>query len=366
MDRIGIMLDWALMEKGIQGLKSYERLPYYVEIGRELGLEPVFFHPRHVKPGDERVKGYFWNGNRLVSQLVSVPRVIHNRVLTGDTKARNVIRRLSQKKTVFNGLVVRDKRRVHQMLWKNEHIRSYLPHTVPYSMEQLRQFLDKYQVVYVKPSIGSVGIGVARIERHGGNYHFIASKKRQILSHSQILSTVRRWVGNKRFLIQRGIPLARYAGKTFDIRVSVQKNKEKQWTVSGMVAKVANQKNKLSNLSRGGTAVPFSEALVPIFPEVKQQQAVIERVGIAAVEIAKQYGRHFSSLADLGMDMGIDERGNPYLIEVNVRDQRYSFFKAGEKAMFKQTYRHPLEYAQTLLAEKKNRKHQLLSPSYLL
>ncbi|EJL39418.1 hypothetical protein BAG01nite_07690 [Brevibacillus agri] len=355
MDRIGIMLDWAIMQKGIKGDKSYERLPYYVEIGKELGLEPVFFHPRHVLAGEERVQGYFWNGSRLVSRLVPIPRVIHNRVLTGDQKARAVISRLSKKKTVFNGLVVRDKRKVHQMLWKNEHIRKYLPHTVPYSGEQLRQFLDKYQVVYVKPSIGSVGIGVARIERHGSDYHFIASKKRKVMSRPALLAAVRRWVGNKRFLIQRGIPLARYGGKTFDIRVSVQKNRERDWTVSGMVAKVANSKNKLSNLSRGGRAVPFTEAVATLFtPE--QQAETIQRISEAAVAIAKQYGRHFSSLADLGMDMGIDEKGNPYLIEVNVRDQRYSFFKAGEKAMFKQTYRHPLEYALTLLEEQKLRK----------
>ncbi|MGF9825413.1 YheC/YheD family protein, partial [Brevibacillus agri] len=139
------------------------------------------------------------------------------------------------------------------------------------------------------------------------------------------------------------------------IRVSVQKNRERDWTVSGMVAKVANSKNKLSNLSRGGRAVPFTEAVATLFtPE--QQAETIQRISEAAVAIAKQYGRHFSSLADLGMDMGIDEKGNPYLIEVNVRDQRYSFFKAGERAMFKQTYRHPLEYALTLLEEQKLRK----------
>lgn len=366
MDRIGIMLDWAILEKGIQGVKSYERLPYYVEIGRQLGLEPVFFHPRHVQVGDQKVRGYFWEGNRLVPRLVSIPRVIHNRVLTGDLMARNVIRRLSNKRTVFNGLVVRDKRRVHQMLWKNEQIRDYLPHTQPFSMEQLRKFLERYQVVYVKPSIGSVGIGVARIERHGNSFLFIASKRRQVLSYMQLLTVVRRWVGNRRFLIQRGIPLARYKGKTFDIRVSVQKNSEKQWAVSGMVAKVANKQNKLSNLSRGGTAVPFSEALAPLFPELEQQQAVMDQISRAAVEIAKQYGRHFSSLADLGLDMGIDERGKPYLIEVNVRDQRYSFFKAGERAMFKQTYRHPMEYAHRLLTDKKQRKNPVRQPNVLI
>jgi len=360
VDRIGIMLDWGIMQRGIKGDKSYERLPYYVEIGKELGLEPVFFHPRHVFPGDEKVKGFFWNGNRLIPRLVYIPRVIHNRVLTGDGRSRSTIQRLSRKKTVFNGLVVRDKRKVHQMLWKNQEIRQHLPHTVPYSGEQLRQFLDKYRIVYVKPSIGSVGIGVARIERHGNEYRFISSKKQRSLTRNQLLAVVRKWVGNKRFLIQQGIPLARYRGKTFDIRVSVQKNGDREWTVSGLVAKVANQQNKLSNLSRGGRAVPLTEAIAETLPPEAHPQ-IVEKISEAAVKIAMQYGNHFPSLADLGMDMGIDDQGNPYLIEVNVRDQRYSFFKAGEKAMFKQTYRHPLEYAHTLIYEQKARKKRQLA-----
>lgn len=355
MDKIGIMLDWGIMQKGIKGDKSYERLPYYVAIGKELGLEPVFFHPRHVLAGDEKVRGYFWNGSRLIPRLVHIPRVIHNRVLTGNGRARGVINRLSRKKTVFNGLVVRDKKKVHQMLWKNQLIRHYLPHTVSYSAEQLSQFLDKYRIVYVKPSIGSVGIGVARIERHGNEYHFIASKKRKTMNRERLMAVVRKWVGNRRFLIQQGIPLARYEEKTFDIRVSVQKNGEREWTVSGMVAKVANQKNKLSNLSRGGRAVPLQEAMTGTFSE-EQQERTMEQIREAAVEIARQYERHFQSLADLGMDMGIDDKGHPYLIEVNVRDQRYSFFKAGEKSMFKQTYRHPLEYAHTLIQDTGKRK----------
>jgi len=104
----------------------------------------------------------------------------------------------------------------------------------------------------------------------------------------------------------------------------------------------------------------LTEAIAESFnPESHPQ--IVERISDAAVKIAKQYGQHFRSLADLGMDMGIDDQGNPYLIEVNVRDQRYSFYKAGEKSMFKQTYRHPLEYAQTLIYEQKARKKQQLS-----
>jgi YheC/D like ATP-grasp len=347
VNKVGIMLDWNIIQHGINGKKSYERLPYYVEIGRELGLEPVFFHPRHVL-SNGKVKGYFWNGSRLVPRVVPVPRVIHNRVLTGDLKARQVIRSLSKTQLVFNGLVVRDKRKVHQMLWKNPQVRSYLPHTVPYSRDNLRHFLDRYRIVYVKPSIGSVGIGVVRIEREGDHYHFISSQYRKVLSRQGLIVELARWIGNKRYLIQQGIPLARYEGKTFDIRVSVQKNREQKWSVSGMVAKVANQKNKLSNLARGGRAFPLETVLRESFsPE--QQKEIIERIGLAAIQLARQYESYYPSLADLGMDMGIDGKGNPYLIEINIRDQRYSFYSAGEMAMFKQTYRHPLEYASSLM-----------------
>lgn len=357
MKRIGIMLDWDIIEKGRSGEKSYERIPYYVEIGKELGVEPVFFHPRHVLTGDKQVKGFFWNGSRLIPRLVHLPRVIHNRVLTGDSRTRAVISRLSRKRRVFNGLVVRDKRRVHQMLWKNRDIRAYLPRTVPYSASMLEQFLDQYRTVYIKPAIGSVGIGVARIERHGHAYWFISSKMRRVVTRKRLLQLVKHWVGQKRFLIQQGIPLARYRDKTFDIRVSVQKDGDRQWTISGMVAKVANQKNKLSNLSRGGKAVPLPTAMKHSF-SAEEQNEIIKQIGQAAIAIAREYERHFPSLADLGLDMGIDQLGHPYLIEVNVRDQRYSFFKAGEKEMFTQTYRRPMEYALSLIQEQSSLKQR--------
>jgi glutathione synthase/RimK-type ligase-like ATP-grasp enzyme len=349
VDRVGIMLDWTVLQRGIRGDKSYERLPYYAEICKELGMEPVFFHPRHVRPGGQTVLGHFWNGSRLIPRLVNVPKVIHNRVLSRNGRIRATIRRLSRTRTVFNGLVVRDKWRVHQMLWKNPAIRTYLPHTVLFTPERLRMFLDRYQTVYVKPAIGSVGIGVARIERHNNAYRFIAFRRNRTLSRKRLMAEAARWVGKRRFIIQQGVPLARYQGKTFDIRVSVQKNGNQEWTVSGLVAKVANRANKLSNLARGGRAVPLSRALGPLFT-AEQQKEVVERIKRAAVEIARQYQRHFPSLADLGLDMGIDRQGHPYLIEINVRDQRYSFYKAGELAMFKKTYRHPMEYARSLLA----------------
>lgn len=350
MKRIGIMLDWALMENGIAGKPTYERLDYYVEIGKELGLEPVFFHPRHVDLKRKMVTGHFWNGNRLIARTVPIPKVIHNRVLSGQAPTRAIIRQLSRNYKVFNGIVIRDKQRVHQMLWENKWIRPYLPKTQLFTPQTLRQFIEQRPVVYVKPSIGSVGLGVVRIEQQGSRYVSITSRQKKLLGKQTLGKEISRWVGHRKFLVQEGIPLAKYRGETFDIRVSVQKNGLGNWCISGMVAKVANQANKLSNLARGGQAVKLDEVLKELFaPE--QMQIVKMRLGLAAVEIATQYAKYYPSLADLGMDMGIDESGNPYLIEVNVRDQRYSFFEAGELELFQRTYRHPLEYGRSLFSD---------------
>jgi glutathione synthase/RimK-type ligase-like ATP-grasp enzyme len=206
--------------------------------------------------------------------------------------------------------------------------------------------LNRFPVIYVKPVVGSVGIGVARIERVGERYHFISSKMRKLLGKTELISETLQWVHGRRFIIQQGIALAKYQGQTFDLRVSVQKGASRQWDVSGMVCKVANSFNKLSNLSRGGHAVPIDKVFATLFTK-EQAEQVKENLRTAAIGIARQYEHHFSSLADLGMDMGVDLQGNPYLIEVNVRDQRYSFYKAGEVDMFKRTYHTPMAYART-------------------
>ncbi|NGQ96381.1 YheC/YheD family protein [Brevibacillus sp. SYP-B805] len=353
MDRIGIMLDWALMQKGIAGKQTYERLDYYAEIGKELGLEPVFFHPLHVDLKAKRVIGHFWNGTRLVPRAIRIPAVIHNRVLSGQPSTRAIIRQLSRHYKVYNELVVRDKGSVHQLLWKNEQLRPYLPKTRLFTRPTLVQFLGKFDVVYVKPAVGSVGEGVVRIERKGDRFLTVSSKLRKRTDKVRLMTAMRGWVGRRRFLVQQGIPLAKYQDRTFDVRVSVQRDGTREWCVSGMVAKVSNRYNKLSNLARGGHAVPLDQVLASLFPQEKIAQ-VKSRLAVAARMIAKEYAKHFPSLADLGLDMGIDREGNPYLIEVNVRDQRYSFFEAGELEMFKRTYRHPLEYGKSLFKQSKN------------
>ncbi|MGD8191115.1 YheC/YheD family protein [Brevibacillus ginsengisoli] len=350
MGQIGILLDWKVLQRAIEGKSTFERLNYYEEIGKELNLFPVFFHPLHVDFTRNKVRGYRYRNGKLVRHKTKLPKIIHNRVLTGDNKTNQAIQRLGRIGKVYNGIVARNKSTVHRLLIRNPNLRKYLPQTSLYTKDNLVRFLQGNPVVYVKPVVGSVGKGVARIERQGDNYLFVAAGKRAVLSKYGVVTEAGRWVSGRRFLVQQGIPLARYHGRTFDIRVSVQKDGNREWNVSGLVCKVANPQNKLSNLSRGGKAEPIDRVLLDLFDSNLKVQEIKKRISQAAIEIAQQLNKFYPSLADLGMDMGIDREGNPYLIEVNVRDQRYSFYKAGSIGMFKETYRRPMAYGKSFLS----------------
>src|SRR5690606_15874855 len=124
--------------------------------------------------------------------------------------------------------------------WNNPQLRLYLPETKRYSRNNLEFFLNRHPVIYVKRVIGYIGHGVVRIERHGDKYRWISADKQAWLSRTGLLRQMERWVKQRKYIIQQGIRLASYKENTFDIRVSVQKNEEQQWAISGMVAKVAN------------------------------------------------------------------------------------------------------------------------------
>nr|WP_206766923.1 YheC/YheD family protein [Brevibacillus laterosporus] len=332
---------------------TYERLAFYVEIGARLGLETVFFHSSQINFATNKIKGYVWRDKKLVPSTFIIPKVIHNRVLSGKKDTIKRIKKLEKVSRVYNGIVTRNKWIVHKRLWTQDNLRHYLPETKLFRNRAFTDMLNKYDIIYVKPVIGSVGTGVARIEQKPDGYFFYSSQTSESFQHlEELVQFVEKWVNNKTYIIQQGIPLCKYQDRTFDVRVSIQKDQLHEWKISGMVAKLANLDNKLSNLAQGGSAEQLETVLGSLFA-TQSIPIVVRRLQTACFAIVEQLELNEPSLVDLGLDMGIDQFGLPYFIEANVRDQRYSFFKAGEKAMFYQTYETPLEFGATLYRKKK-------------
>lgn len=108
----------------------------------------------------------------------------------------------------------------------------------------MREMLDRYIMVYLKPDRGSCGVGVMKVEKLAGpkadatySYH-TARRIRQFQRLEDLEAALENRIGEKHYLIQKGIRLLKYQKRNVDIRVMVQKNLEGQWETTGILGRM--------------------------------------------------------------------------------------------------------------------------------
>ncbi|MFZ7943324.1 YheC/YheD family protein [Neobacillus sp. 19] len=346
---IGILVD-GLVYNGIRrGYSYFERLAFYEEAGKKLELIPCYFRLKDVTPGSEWIQALVREtSGRYQLKTVSMPAVIHNRGLFFTERAK--VKLLQLQKTgvmIFNGWNRYGKMRVHEILMQNEELRPHLPETKRASFENLKEMMKKHNELIIKPNSGSLGGGVMMVEnRDNEGWVFNYNQKREPFT-AEWPDMLRKKAANKYYLIQQRIPLAKYQGSPFDLRVSVQKNGSGDWQVTGIVGKVAKHGNYVTNVAKGGTCKTLQE-LVSNSPSLDLDKVYqdIENFSIKAVE---ELAAHFPGLADVGLDIGLTEDGFPMFIECNGRDLRITFGKAGMMDVWKATHTTPISYARYLL-----------------
>jgi len=343
---IGILIDHRRLGRMKRGAYGHERLKFYHRAAVPLGMLPVYFSLNRVDFLSGTVRGYRYADGRVRPLTARIPAVVHNRAMPANKAQRARLKRLKAKAYVFNGQNRYSKYRVHRLL--SGRFPANLPDTALFSEGALKRMMDQYGDVFVKPRSGSVGIGIANAKRRpDGSWRvrMPSGRKALALSGPKARAALARLARGKSYLVQSGIPLARWRGRPFDIRVSVQRDGTGEWQVTGMVGKVARKGSHVTNVARGGT-VERCSVLLRQFPDAG---AVSEAVRQTSLRIVQELGRRLPQLADVGLDMGVDRDGKPYFIEMNCRDQRYSFHKAGLSKAFFRTYENPMKYGKYVM-----------------
>ncbi|SFF71279.1 YheC/D like ATP-grasp [Planifilum fulgidum] len=352
-DSVGILLGSPVIHKILSGKPTYERAELYFECGHRIGLTPVLFNLEGLDLTKEQVSGYVWSptSKRYLRTVQPLPRVIHKRILSSSPKLASLFRKLG--KRLFNPPINRNKLRIHALLRQNARLKPHLPETRGGNhWDAVPKMFQRHPVIFIKPVVGSLGHSILKIEATGDGRYLLQSHrgKNQSLSEDQLKRFLSKLFSSQRdFFLQQGISLAKYRGSPFDLRVSVQKGAEGRWEISGAVAKVAPRKGILTNLSQNGRAVPAKTVLSHAFPG-RNPEDLLEKIYDLSLEICQTLEKSHPGFADAGLDIGIDQRGKPWFIEVNFRDLRYSFRSAGEPQMFQNTYFHPMCYAKFLLS----------------
>lgn len=308
----------------------------------------VVFPVEDIHVERNRLRAYVPSRRGWRRAILPIPKIIHKRVIHSSPTALRTLQRLRRRGTIIvNPCGIRNKVRINALLSRDPALKDHIPITLPYRPALLHSLLARRMNLILKPQLGSAGLGVIRIDPLPRGRARVVGKSVRIVPRRALRRYLRRNLSLRGYLIQQCVDLARYKGRPFDLRVPVQRNVTGEWSVPGMVAKVARRHRFLTNIAQGGRAIPGIQMLEYVFSTEEAQQ-IAEQIETLALDIARAIARRYPYAADLGLDIGVDVNGKPWLIEMNTRDQRITFAAAGLATAFRELYRNPLAYCTQL------------------
>ena len=298
------------------------------------------FRPRDIDWENETVVAWFPNeSGKWERKIVPLPDVVYNRLPSRSAEKSQWIlglkeRFLKRNIPIFNWSFF-DKWDVYDLLKHDPDASPHVPESIinP-SPEELRQMLEKHSFIYLKPTSGSLGIGIIRITYHKNSGYFVRYRsggRNVLLRFTRFPALIhflqRLTRGRMRnYVAQQGIRLLELDGSPIDFRFHMNKNGRNEWVVGGVGAKRAGRGSITTHVRTGGQVIPPEKALARIFGEEKAR-AVLQEARQTAIKLARAIERNYRyRIGELGFDLGIDKDGNIWMFEANSKPGR-SIFK---------------------------------------
>ncbi|KOP68955.1 hypothetical protein AMS62_05245 [Bacillus sp. FJAT-18019] len=234
--------------------------------------------------------------------------------------------------------------------WLNEdsYFKPYVPHTLPFNKVNLNIMMANYNTVIFKPTDGTGGKNIIRIRKINGGYQ--RQLNSTITTYASISSLYRglsRYAGSRPYLLQKAIHLAKSNGKPFDIRVMVQKTRQGVWVSTALFTKIGNPNKVATNYNQGGTIGTFHKTMSgarfsPAFN--LQLESELKGIGVA---VGKNFDRHYKGFKELGLDVAVDSKGRPWILEVNTRPQVYPLKTLKDRSLYHKVLSYGKHYGRT-------------------
>jgi len=225
---------------------------------------------------------------------------------------------------------------------RDSRLHPYVPETRLFNRHNLEAMLGRYRVVYFKPSRGTGGNRILRIERpSAGGYRIRGiGDGRRSASINGLLVRLKAYAKNRTYLLQKGIDLALTKGQPFDVRVMVQKTNGGVWKTTSLFTKIGKKGKVVTNYSRGGKVGRLGDTLRGAGYSESGIRKASSRLSRLGTDAGRCFDRHRKGFRELGLDVAIDKRDRYWILETNTRPQYYPL-----KLVDKAAYRRVSEYA---------------------
>ncbi len=302
---------------------------------RAQGTHVYFFTPQSIHTDLKNVEGWVYHSNGWHRATLPAPDVVNNRLTSRKLENRPIVQQFIRDiKQRYGGVVFNekflDKSEVFDALKNDSSLQKYLPesHSLRnYTM--LKSMCSRYPVVFLKPVRGSLGKGIIRLSRLGGegwqaSFTTVGGTRKQ--SYPNLLkffSAISGKMKTVRYLVQQGLTLIEASGRPIDFRALTQKNATGKWVVTSIVGRTAGNQHYVSNLARGGTLATVRESVAKSNLPAAYRGDASARLNRAALDIAKGIDTHIPAhFGELGIDLALDTGGRIWLLEVNSKPSK--------------------------------------------
>lgn len=228
----------------------------------------------------------------------------------------------------------------YKFMKKYKMIRKFLPDTRTATLSNLKIMLKLYRSVYLKPDEGTGGHGIYKINR--GENSFVlrtGSNSRMFSSLNDLYASIQSILIRDKYVVQEGIELLKHNNRPFDIRVMVQKNGKGTLDVTGIIGRQAKRNKVVTNFHSGGTPLSINTLLKSHLNGESRKQYIqsLERLGKDASTVL---GKSYRSKRAFGVDIAIDNKMNPWVLEINTKPDMSIFNTLRNKTMYNRILRY--------------------------
>jgi hypothetical protein len=292
-----------------------------------------FFFVFPLQPiSSDNITGYFFQEDKWNKCKLPIPDVIYNRIHSRRLEASPVFQQFRKQLQMdqipmFNNRFL-SKWEVYDVLMTEDHLQPYIPISKLYTKKNLEEMVSNHSLLFLKPIHGSQGRNIIRIEQKELffqlEFSYFKEKQNTLIVHNveDLHRTLAPYMRTSTYLIQQGIPFIHHQNRHMDFRVLCHKNHQDAWIVTSVVARLSADKQFVSNIARGGETMKPLKALSLYFDTKtsKQQYLFLQEL---ALEFATTISLNSEGLTgELGIDIGIDLNGNPWIIEANSKPSK--------------------------------------------
>jgi hypothetical protein len=331
---LGILVAKRNSKKRI--LKLYQRY-------HNVNLKLYTFTPADILWEEQSIAGLSLVNGIWKQSWIPFPHVVYNRCFNKRSITIQRLEKVIGRNRCFNRINFFNKWDIYNIL-KQSKLKSYLPDTFLYNKVNVLELLEKYRIIYIKPTYGAKGESVYRVELKDNrdihiSLHSLAP--RYICRQSEgIQKKLDELFGQKKYLVQQGIRISQLGDQYFDIRVLVQKDIVGEWTVSAITCRAAYK--HYYNTSICETIYDADEILPRLFSpdQVNEIRRSLYKVSVTAAQQAESY---LGLLGELSVDLVLDKQRKLWIIELNGQPQK-NIYK--DLTCYKRKiYSRPIEFA---------------------